>query len=531
MRQKTGKSAHRAHRSKLGLRLALTVFLSIAVVEAVVLVPSYRNYESDLLERLAHAGGAAVMATFGSHAHATERDLGIYAKIMIAGSDELTGIALYRLDGALIGTHGEAPTLAQQAQTGSPRQRARSDNGRRLDISWPGSETGLPFSIVGRLDSSWIGPELTAFVWRILGIVSGAFDRHLRRGNVYFRPHGVAPRARTARPLARRAPKIRASPMPCGSTTYATTSSARVMRVFNAMTHTIAGNIGELRDAHKAISAAKGDLEQRVHARTRELEDINETLRREVAERERVEEQLRHDAFHDRVTGLANRALLMDRIGHSIERVDRDKHKHFSLMVLNLDRFRVVNEALGHVAGDELLCAITDPLKSALRPGDTVARLGGDEFAILIEESRSPDAAIACIERILRSLTRRSRSGRKTSFVRFSMGICPSTLGYGQAENMMQDTKLALARAKTAGGSCYVVFEVEMRADSGGQLRLEADLRRAIEAGDQLRAYYQPIVEAGSGRPIGFEALVRWQHPSRGLIGPADSSVSPRTAV
>lgn len=105
MRQKTGKSAHRAHRSKLGLRLALTVFLSIAVVEAVVLVPSYRNYESDLLERLAHAGGAAVMATFGSHAHATERDLGIYAKIMIAGSDELTGIALYRLDGALIGTH------------------------------------------------------------------------------------------------------------------------------------------------------------------------------------------------------------------------------------------------------------------------------------------------------------------------------------------------------------------------------------------------------------------------------------------
>ena len=381
MRQKTGKSAHRAHRSKLGLRLALTVFLSIAVVEAVVLVPSYRNYESDLLERLAHAGGAAVMATFGSHAHATERDLGIYAKIMIAGSDELTGIALYRLDGALIGTHGEAPTLAQQAQTGSPRQRARSDNGRRLDISWPGSETGPPFSIVGRLDSSWIGPELTAFVWRILGIVlvlsivtCGAtmfiFDRMVLR-----RVLGLRDRLHDAREDPTAADALRLDDI-------RDDELGEVMRAFNAMTHTIAGNIGELRDAHKAISAAKGYLEQRVHARTRELEDTNETLRREVAERERVEEQLRHDAFHDRVTGLANRALLMDRIGHSIERVDRDKHKHFSLMVLNLDRFRVVNEALGHVAGDELLCAITDPLKSALRPGDTVARLGGDEFAI-----------------------------------------------------------------------------------------------------------------------------------------------------
>ena len=521
MRQKTGKSAHRAHRSKLGLRLALTVFLSIAVVEAVVLVPSYRNYESDLLERLAHAGGAAVMATFGSHAHATERDLGIYAKIMIAGSDELTGIALYRLDGALIGTHGEAPTLAQQAQTGSPRQRARSDNGRRLDISWPGSETGLPFSIVGRLDSSWIGPELTAFVWRILGIVlvlsivtCGAtmfiFDRMVLR-----RVLGLRDRLHDAREDPTAADALRLDDI-------RDDELGEVMRVFNAMTHTIAGNIGELRDAHKAISAAKGDLEQRVHARTRELEDTNETLRREVAERERVEEQLRHDAFHDRVTGLANRALLMDRIGHSIERVDRDKHKHFSLMVLNLDRFRVVNEALGHVAGDELLCAITDPLKSALRPGDTVARLGGDEFAILIEESRSPDAAIACIERIFALFDSPITIGTEDIFCSFSMGICPSTLGYGQAENMMQDAKLALARAKTAGGSCYVVFEVEMRADSGGQLRLEADLRRAIEAGDQLRAYYQPIVEAGSGRPIGFEALVRWQHPSRGLIGPAD---------
>jgi predicted signal transduction protein with EAL and GGDEF domain len=157
-----------------------------------------------------------------------------------------------------------------------------------------------------------------------------------------------------------------------------------------------------------------------------------------------------------------------------------------------------------------------------LRPGDTITRLGGDEFAVLIEESRSPDAAIACAERIFALFDAPIPIGKEDMFCSFSMGICPSTLGYGQAENMMQDAKLALARAKTTGGSCYAVFEVEMRADSGGQLRLEADLRRAIEAGDQLRAYYQPIVEASCGRPIGFEALVRWQHPSRGLIGPAD---------
>jgi diguanylate cyclase (GGDEF)-like protein len=514
----TGRSVLR---SKLGLRLAMTVFLSIAAVEAVILVPSYLNYERDLMDRLAHVGNAAVMASFTIHAHANERDLGVYARILISGSDELTGIALYRDDGTLIVRHGEMPSLLPQAPPDSARKRSRIKNGGRMDVAWTAVETGLPFSVVGRLDSTWIGEELTAFVWRILGIVLLLSVVACGATMMIFDKLVLAP----VLGLRDRLDDARVNPCAADAIdvdSQRTDELGEVMRAFNDMKRTIATNISDLRRAHETISAAKGDLEERVRERTHELREANATLRHEVAERERIEEQLRHDAYHDRVTGLANRTLLLDRVEHAIQRMTRDKEKHFSLLVLNLDRFRVVNESLGHHAGDTLLLAITTRLNTALRPGDTIARLEADEFAVLVEDTASPNAAIACAERVFDLFKDPITIDGEEVYCSFSMGICASTQNHGQGESMMQDAKLALARAKATGSSCYVVFESGMRGGSVGQLRLESDLRRAIEAGDQLRAHYQPIVEAGTGQAVGFETLLRWQHPDRGLIGPVD---------
>jgi diguanylate cyclase (GGDEF)-like protein/PAS domain S-box-containing protein len=241
----------------------------------------------------------------------------------------------------------------------------------------------------------------------------------------------------------------------------------------------------------------------------------------DISERKAAEERLLHDALHDALTGLPNRALFMDRLGHAITRSRRNTDYSFAVMFLDLDRFKVINDSLGHSAGDQLLTAIAFRLAQCLRPGDTVARLGGDEFIILLEDMSDLNATSDTAERIQRVLAMPLDLDGHDVFTTVSIGVTLSTLGYNSPEDMVRDADTAMYHAKIRGKSRHVIFDPAMHALAMSQLQLESDLRWAIER-EELRVHYQPIVLLQSGDIVGFEALVRWQHPQRGLLFPVD---------
>jgi diguanylate cyclase (GGDEF)-like protein/PAS domain S-box-containing protein len=246
----------------------------------------------------------------------------------------------------------------------------------------------------------------------------------------------------------------------------------------------------------------------------------------DVTDRRRAEEQLQHDAFHDALTGLPNRALFIDRLQAALARLQgaiaRGHQKGmFAVVFLDVDRFKLVNDSLGHSVGDRLLVALSSALKTAVRPGDTVARLGGDEFTILLEDMEDRAEAIAVAERIQSVLREPLTLAGHEVFATVSMGIALSAPSYRRAEDLLRDADTAMYHAKALGKSRHQVFDSSMHARARKLLQLEHDLRRAIER-QEFRVYYQPIVRVADRRIAGFEALARWQHPERGLVAPSE---------
>jgi diguanylate cyclase (GGDEF)-like protein/PAS domain S-box-containing protein len=241
----------------------------------------------------------------------------------------------------------------------------------------------------------------------------------------------------------------------------------------------------------------------------------------DVTNRKQAEEKLVHDAFHDVLTSLPNRALLLDRLGHAIRRGQRADDQHFATLFLDIDRFKMVNDSLGHSFGDHLLLEIAERLKSCVRPGDTVARLGGDEFVVLLEDIGGGDEAVQIAGRIQRSFTAPFTLRGEEVFATVSIGIALSNPNYQTPQEMLRDADTAMYRAKALGKSRYEIFEPGMHATVLARLKIENELRRAVER-RELRLNYQPIVDLGTGHVSGFEALVRWEHPRKGLIMPAE---------
>ena len=242
---------------------------------------------------------------------------------------------------------------------------------------------------------------------------------------------------------------------------------------------------------------------------------------RDVTERKLAEEQLIHDALHDGLTGLANRALFMDRLGHAVERAHRHREYAFAVFFLDLDRFKLVNDSLGHLAGDRLLVEVGRRLKACLRAGDTVARLGGDEFTILLDDTKDSGDALRMAERTQAQLAMPFDLDGHEVFVSASVGIALSAMDYSRPEDILRDANTAMHGAKSLGKSAYKVFDATMHEHARVMLGLETDLRRASERGEYL-LHYQPIVSLETNRLTGFEALVRWQHPRRGLLRPGE---------
>jgi len=227
-------------------------------------------------------------------------------------------------------------------------------------------------------------------------------------------------------------------------------------------------------------------------------------------ERKRAEERLTHDAFHDALTSLPNRALFMDRLQRAIESQLRHPQSFYAVLFLDLDRFKVVNDSLGHVVGDELLIAVAERLRTTLRLLDTVARLGGDEFAVLVEAIDDITAAVRTARRIHEELLLPFEIGGHEIFTSVSIGIAFSASGYTRPQDVLRDADIAMYRAKASGKARHEVFDTAMHERALNLLQFETDLRRAIERGE-LRVYYQPIVSMATGETCGVEALIRWQ--------------------
>jgi diguanylate cyclase (GGDEF)-like protein len=241
----------------------------------------------------------------------------------------------------------------------------------------------------------------------------------------------------------------------------------------------------------------------------------------ELAERKLAEAQLLHNAFHDSLTDLPNRALFMDRLGHAVERTKRHSSHLFAVLFLDIDRFKVVNDSLGHTIGDQLLIAIAKRLQSCLYPSDTFARLGGDEFTILLEDIADTSEAVSLANCLQQELRQPFVLSGYEVFTSASIGIVVSSFGYDDPESMLRDADTAMYRAKARGKAQYVMFEPAMYAGAVTRLQSEIDMRKAIER-NELRLFYQPIMSLATKKVTGFEALLRWHHPERGFIFPID---------
>jgi diguanylate cyclase (GGDEF)-like protein len=230
----------------------------------------------------------------------------------------------------------------------------------------------------------------------------------------------------------------------------------------------------------------------------------------DITDRKVAVERLTHDAFHDALTQLPNRALFMDRLQRATEVQRRHPESFFAVLFLDLDRFKLVNDSLGHVLGDELLVAVARRLCQTMRSSDTVARLGGDEFAVLIEGIEHAADTVRAARRIQDALATPFQLDGHEIFTTVSIGIAVSTTGYEQPQDLLRDADIAMYRAKAGGKARHEVFDTAMHERTVTLLQFETDLRRAIER-NELRVHYQPLFDLRTGALTGFEALVRWQ--------------------
>jgi diguanylate cyclase (GGDEF)-like protein len=274
-----------------------------------------------------------------------------------------------------------------------------------------------------------------------------------------------------------------------------------------------------LQSAKAEVQHLNGVLEQRVLERTVQLELSNQALQAEIAEHQQVQDQLLHMLLHDTLTDLPNLAGIKPVLQDAIIQAQKHPTQTFALILLDCDRFQLINNSLGHKAGDQVLIEMSKRLKDCLPSDACLARLGGDEFLIVlnaIQDQTAVEAVVAQLQQVLMSPFEVEEQGL---FISASMGIVLSSSHYTHAEHLLRDTDTAMYRAKRMGKAQYQIFVPEMHDQAHSRLKVETDLRRAV-AQDELRLHYQPILSIHSGQINGFEALVRWQHSKRGMVSP-----------
>lgn len=280
-------------------------------------------------------------------------------------------------------------------------------------------------------------------------------------------------------------------------------------------------NALERRLANENLRIAYAELEQRVHERTHELANTNVELRDQISVRERIENALKHETLHDALTGLPNRTQLLERLDNALNNYQNDSRRLFAVLFLDLDRFKIVNDSVGHLVGDQLLIQVAKCISSCIRAPDLIARLGGDEFAVLLENIRDQEYVTQIADRIIRALNVPMRIAGKELFTSASIGIAISNKRYHQPEELLRDADVAMYRAKNGGRKRYALFDESLHELAINALELENDLNRALPR-NEFMPFYQSITQLHDRKIIGFEALIRWQHPQRGLLKPSE---------
>lgn len=277
----------------------------------------------------------------------------------------------------------------------------------------------------------------------------------------------------------------------------------------------------ERAEAEHARAEAERLRAEQAERHVSELNRYVQKLEGTSKELQESREHFRHAAFHDALTGLPNRTLFTEHLRLALGRAHQNDEYRFCVLFLDLDRFKNINDSLGHPCGDELLIMIARRLETCVRQSDVVARFGGDEFAILLESIQGPSDAIYVAEKVLQTIAAPFKLTNHEAITTASIGVALSSPNYKEAEDIIRDADTAMYRAKEGGKARYEIFDTAMHTRAVTLLRLETDLRRAIE-NDELRVYYQPIVSVTTGQLHGFEALVRWHHPERGVVSPTD---------
>ena len=273
-----------------------------------------------------------------------------------------------------------------------------------------------------------------------------------------------------------------------------------------------------IKKAEEDLKQANELLEEQVTQRTSELKLANDKLRLDLEDRKRVELSIRHMAHHDALTGLPNRTLFRDRLTHAMAQADR-YHQILAVLFLDLDRFKAINDTLGHNVGDQLLKMAAERLRSCVRDCDTVARLGGDEFTIIVDDIVEVQDAAVVAQKILDTLSQPFNLHNHEVFISVSIGLTLYPNDDENADNLLRNADSAMYRAKEYGRNNYQFYVADMNVKARARLMLESQLRRALDR-DEFTLYYQPRVDLFSGKVIGAEALLRWRHPDMGLVPP-----------
>ena len=406
-----------------------------------------------------------------------------------------------------------------------PDDRATAMAALRLDRYAPGAGRGLEFR-VGHRDGSWRVFE---------GVGTNLMDDPTVQG-VIVNSRDITGRKRAEEETARLAAFPRATPSPIlecdaeGVVIYANPAAERTLREL-----AVEDTRRLLPEEHELI--VRRVLETGVGVRDAEVGIGGRVLAwlynpqpglgtvhlfgEDVTERQQSQARLYHEAMHDALTGLPNRPFFMQRLTAALVRHRRGEAAPPAVLFLDLDRFKVVNDSLGHHVGDELLVAVAGRLRGCVRDEDTVARFGGDEFAVLLEELDDPAYASLVAERIASAVAAPVNLSGYEVFTGASIGIAMGAEGHDRPEYLLRNADMAMYRAKGSGASRYEVFDRAMHARALARLQMETDLRRALSRGEFV-LHYQPIVALSTGRMIGVEALCRWMHPEQGMIPPGD---------
>jgi len=294
--------------------------------------------------------------------------------------------------------------------------------------------------------------------------------------------------------------------------------------------------VGDISEAHNYVASLTAatvftligmtigwikDLISRVNKQAEELRKERITLKEEMRKRIEAEKRLTYEALHDPLTNLPNRRAFADRLEHAVERNKRHPHELFAVIYLDFDRFKIINDSLGHNIGDELLVGLAQCLKSSVRSMDTVARIGGDEFAILLEAAKHNDEIITIVKRLQKNIDVSFEVKGNFIVITASIGIVMNLPSYERIDDIVRDADIAMYSAKISGKNCFKVFDVTMREKADDVLKLESSLRNALR-NREFRLHYQPILSLKMQQIVSFEALLRWEHPDKGLLYPAD---------